>query len=1193
MTFGEETNNNLLSTATISVSTFAELKAALENAVDGILTKIIVTESFDLEETLKITSGKNIILTAENEMKIGKEDWTVENPSDYADDYDKQQEVIEDAREKGEKALEVTDISKNPLPNEDTSIVLSRGHQNTLIDILRGAILQIGDANSALILDSKNIETKIKTDGSFLDVKGKVTLENGILMNGNNTVKSAYTAPVKVKSGGEFIMNGGRITSNKEVDYGYNSPGRAGGVYITYNGYFEMNSGIIDNNQGPTGGVAVSDLYGLSNAPNDAKPAEFVMNGGLIANNKRVHRSDQTGTGGGVLAYVSSKFDFNNGIIAGNSSGTGGGISVIDNYVHEFDGVNYSKTNSMDYENYVLRNKAELNVNGGLIYKNEAYVSGNPNRSGAGGGIYVSSNYVNLNKGLLLDNKSENMGGGIYVSIVPYTQKLENILITENNAYSSNQIYYLPGGNGGGIWNCPIGDVVFEDYNSVYVFDNNASNSGNDLYLLYKNANYRVNGVNIGKDKYSTISPITKDGNIIKYLDDKGNIPERLNNYNGTISLNAIYNDVLRDEAWKNSKFFIIGNSSQKGGGIGSNANIIAPGNPKDNSLTIKKLWDERVGSSSIPENIIVDIFIGNAKYSEVILSKDNDWTVVLENLPFSKEELETKGLKYVIKEEYLDKFVSVVKENYKPGFEEKALTIGVERRFLDFDNWGESYDNPSRNPYKKHTLNVVLKDETGTVVEVLGRIVLNAENNWKGSLTNNFFYLNNLNLAEVVYYGQDDYSASGWEAYPGFSPYSAEYDINIVKNAEGTYVVEMPYLWIAKLSNQYENAGINITECEETILVHPPEHSFTITNYPYYNIPVEKYWDPSIEENDKPESIRVYLLNNGVRVKNEDGDFVYLDLTADNDWKGVFENVSPVGLESGEANYSLEEVAEGFKAEIGNRTNETVSLIIVRNMYAEGDLEIFKDYGYYSDKTINLYLNDELFASQIIPGHENEIIGTINVDEIPLALNMRALKIKYVLQENGKPYSRSLEEYDLRIVGNEVDGYTLLIPKLTSAGSAYELITAEVTNYGGTYTLMMTNIKEPPETPEEPPETPEEPPETPEEPPKTPEEPPETPEEPPEIPGEPPETPEEPPTTPEEPPVTLPELPEAPPEIPVEIEVPIVPSIPEAPPTPAKPARPGEAPKTFDLGIGIFGFVIMISLLSVVILERKLKRSK
>ncbi len=52
----------------------------------------------------------------------------------------------------------------------------------------------------------------------------------------------------------------------------------------------------------------------------------------------------------------------------------------------------------------------------------------------AGGGIYVNSNNVAINKATITNNIADIHGGGIYVSIAEYALRLGNSLITENEA---------------------------------------------------------------------------------------------------------------------------------------------------------------------------------------------------------------------------------------------------------------------------------------------------------------------------------------------------------------------------------------------------------------------------------------------------------------------------------------------------------------------------------------------------------------------------------------------------------------------------------------------------------------------------------------------------------------------------------------------------------------------------------------
>lgn len=124
-------------------------------------------------------------------------------------------------------------------------------------------------------------------------------------------------------------MDGGRISNNtsyEKIDHDYNRPTSAGTVYVDPSASFTMNNGLIDNNNG------------------------------------------------GVTAYPKSELIITDDIIAGNRSGSGGGVAVSDQFLSEFSNVvnrEYANTPA-DYEKHLKDNKAEANLNGGLIYKNYA-----------------------------------------------------------------------------------------------------------------------------------------------------------------------------------------------------------------------------------------------------------------------------------------------------------------------------------------------------------------------------------------------------------------------------------------------------------------------------------------------------------------------------------------------------------------------------------------------------------------------------------------------------------------------------------------------------------------------------------------------------------------------------------------------------------------------------------------------------
>lgn len=178
-------------------------------------------------------------------------------------------------------------------------------------------------------------------------------MNGGFIANGNN--ESGSSAPIYVGNGGNFTMNGGRITSNKNISYGKLNFNAAGGVYVDEGGTFTLNGGSIDNNHAPVGGVFLGKSSG--NTPSDRKWASFTMNGGYIARNVGPLFSDTNSKieyyGGGVHVDSLANFTFKNGIIAGNASYHGGGVAINDNYVTGTDGVSYSKTNFTSYKDYI------------------------------------------------------------------------------------------------------------------------------------------------------------------------------------------------------------------------------------------------------------------------------------------------------------------------------------------------------------------------------------------------------------------------------------------------------------------------------------------------------------------------------------------------------------------------------------------------------------------------------------------------------------------------------------------------------------------------------------------------------------------------------------------------------------------------------------------------------------------------
>lgn len=711
--------------AEIAVESFDALKTALKASAKKI--SIVITKSFEITETLEVGSDKDITLTADNKHQAEGQWKKLEQPADYASAGEsKQREIIDQARQRGKEALQDAEA---PLPTEEGNIILKRAQ-----DYLSGPLfrvygrLTLGTVDRAFYLDGNKEATTAIDGGVLFDVEkgGELNLDNGVLMNVNN--RQGYSAPVMVKSGGTFNMNGGRISHNQsfEPNKSYTDrPSSGGAVYVKPGGNFNLNNGLIDNNTGSMGAVFAGDLWG-----SDGEPATINMKGGEIVKN------DSTPTvyayGGGMNLFPKSQLNIKDGIIAGNTAVNGGAIAVHDAFIGDYSnkiGEEWANT-SGDYRQHVIKHKTAVNLDGGLIYQNQARY--------AGGGLFIYSDHVKFGKTMLLDNQAAAFGGAFYVAFPPVTQQLDHVLVTENEALAKGACHpYLGGGDGGGLWNCPTGFDRFGDGHSIYIFNNKAEKRGDDLAFSKKTTYFKLDKVDIYDKFYSHVSPVTEQENLIKFLEDgqagDSAIPQSLSYTNKMIYLKALYDQALRREAWAHANTFILGNKAWNGGGIGSNGNLVTKEDKGDYHLSVQKNWDASTGGPDAhkDEEVIADIFIVPdhvdeayvrakykndpklIKYGEIYLNsklgwksslkdqKNNfnfDWSKYLDSeladdrgLYFSAQALKARGLKYLVMERG---------QAYKNRVEAKLDDTGLN---FTITNYSETPppENPPENPPK------------------------------------------------------------------------------------------------------------------------------------------------------------------------------------------------------------------------------------------------------------------------------------------------------------------------------------------------------------------------------------------------------------------------------------------------------------------------------------------------------------
>ena len=1103
---GPEDDNKL-----IKVDNFIDLKTAIESTKAGEKKTIVVTANIDITEMITIPAGADITLTsgadrskAKNQVKpIGEDEITMPKPDD---DMGKRQKLVEEAEAKGEKALEETDLEKNPLPVVD--IILKRykdlidntkDFTGTLIKIEKGGKLTIGiDNKDPIIIDgNKDVKTAIE-HGSIIDVYGKLKMNGGFIANSNN--ERTNSAPIYVHEDAKFTMYGGRITSNRNISKGHSTFNAAGAVYIDEGGEFTLKGGSIDNNEAPVGGVFLGKIFG--NNSGKRTPALFTMNGGLIANNKGPlydNLEPETENYGGAVHVDSlAKFIFKNGILAGNESYRGGAVAINDNYVTGTNGVNYSNIQNVDYKEYIKYAGAYYTQNGGLIYKNIAKVHNDGNTSGAGGGIYINASTATLNGGYLLNNKSENMGGGIYVSIVPHVLKLDHVLISKNKAISG-AYYHLSAGNGGGFWHCPAGDVDFEDFNSIYIFDNDASSGGKDIFTHGKKDNYSIfNGESYDFPKFLTnISPITERGNIIKYLYNGKEVPEFMYHTSNSVSLEAIYDAQTKNEAWTNSNLFIMGNVALKGAGIGSNANTTPPGNPGEYEITINKKWHKSIPEDKKPNSIWVDLFIGDAKYGEVELSKANGWTAKFKNLPFTAEELMKKKISYSIKERN-DDFYSVI--------DEALNSLEVERVFAGEkypDNeYAAYYDKPSHK-FMDYKIIFIHKDKKGHEISREDIKIRYEDDKWAGIVQDMLVgKFKDLKDVKITYHSYDkayepapDWVGLGYNGLDADSNWYNDggwHEAYILEKEDGTVEIQLPYLWTQYMGNPDGTTDNYSENTNGYKLALVPNHRFTITNYPYSEIPVVKKWDESIEEKDIPDSVKVYLLKDGKRVKDKDGNDRYVILSKNNGWKGNFDKLPFFELDGmGFEKYWVKEDSEIFIPLVIRKENSILNIRVERDKDS-GKYLIQNDYtgGTFRIKYIPFEVHyiykvgnkevKEVYTKKLEPYRVDGWDWHLDTVIKDIVMNGKFkdsdIEIKMYYDENGKPFPRNLGQYEANWDGDIVTNkgayvlklveengkLVLYVPKLTDVDDKDNLLNVKPYTEEGKKYFELTNYYQP-----------------------------------------------------------------------------------------------------------------------------------
>lgn len=617
--------------------------------VDG--ANIREDEATTLQQAVDAAAAENTIITADKSFIV---DGTVTIPSG--------------------KTITLTDEGKG------LSVVFKNGFAGPAFRVEQGAALildgsfnfscfriangSFAEVNGAMTLNGGTI-TRMSLSGSNM---GAITVDGGSFTMGNGELSSisasssANCGAVYVKNGGKFAMNGGKIT-------GCTFKNQYSGAVALADGNMTMADGAISGNTASeynaAGGVLVNGTSSLAMsggtiADNTAKRGggvcvrengTFTMSGGTISGNSTAVKSDTiqqpNAGGGGVFVEDNASFEMTNGTITGNkTNGMGGGVATA--VLSENDTVGGGR----------------FHMTGGTISDNTA---------SCGGGVYSWSgrDRVVLEGGNIVNNTAYRQGGGVYVSHAPWSITIKNALITANKAAIQ----------GGGIWSCPVGTVSLGT--DAAVFGNTAGKSADDAAFLLKwdkTFSTSFSGKMYGGGLvtwYRDTSIAAGDPNYGAFGGDRydaanpGAPVKPASGATNGYGLKAVVSAESKALA-ETAPLKIMGNTAERGGGVGTNGEVIIPGedtleNPV--SLTVHKVWS---GASAYPTAVTVNLIriakdgtrtaIGTVLLSERSTDKDGKtWSYTFANLD--------GAYTYTVEEEAVDGFNTSISGSMADGF--------------------------------------------------------------------------------------------------------------------------------------------------------------------------------------------------------------------------------------------------------------------------------------------------------------------------------------------------------------------------------------------------------------------------------------------------------------------------------------------------------------------------------------------
>ncbi|WP_215523506.1 Cna B-type domain-containing protein [Varibaculum prostatecancerukia] len=555
---------------------------------------------------------------------------------------------------------------------------------------LGGAIF--GVFTDATISDGNIHDNFTEYAGAIALFSGSLTMSGGAIQNNHNNMKYSGEAGAMILGSVKTEISGGTFQGNTGSDDGSGAIKAAGSD-------LRISGGTFSGNQSRDGGGALMSYDG-----------KLTIDGGVF-------RDNQADGWGGAIGARGGTVTINGGSFTGNTAEKSGGAIALSGGTKKYDG-------------------SQTVINGGHFAKNTS-------KGFWGGGAIYNDTFSKLtvNNALIRNNTVK-----------------DSLLIGAGNHPISKQ--------GGGVWNCPTGKTTLNITRGVAFYGNSAEDtpkyeSFNGAGDDFASISTHTFGKFTAGQPVSITSRMLGGGQRLWYQDGsihgihsnwdlarqlpryKEGGDNKLIPYDTEINENKAFKSVPSEDskklAEKLARVVIEDNFATSAGisgaGIANNGQL-AFGEPEKWKLQVKKAW-QGDDPEQRPTKITLDVLVGGFQVDQVELSKENNWTAVLEDFPDPdtlKDAKTDKKLPITFREhdgngKQLDGYqLAVTGESKDEGT--KTYNISVVNKMTTEVEVSKKWANPDGTCPDASQIEVQLLTN-GKATDK--KLTLNAANSWKG----------------------------------------------------------------------------------------------------------------------------------------------------------------------------------------------------------------------------------------------------------------------------------------------------------------------------------------------------------------------------------------------------------------------------------------------------------------------------